>query len=101
MSEATRVDRRKSPRYDARLTLNVHLDLEGERDRLKDLETINVSSSGLYFFSAAWIEPIVVRTVPEVPDPQAEGYEVAVFFTTIDADSLMHLESYLDQVLSA
>jgi hypothetical protein len=128
MSEAPQVDRRKSPRYRARLNLNVHVDLGRDPDRLQDLETINVSSSGLYFFSAAWIEPmtklalsfdvpvdredpsrtervecegIVVRSVPEVPDPEAEGYEVAVFFTTIDADSLLHLESYLDTVLSA
>ena len=30
-----------------------------------------------------------------------DDYEVAVFFTTIDAESLRHLESYIDARLSA
>ena len=40
-------------------------------------------------------EGIVARVVPEVPTPDAEFYEIAVFFTVIDADSLSNLESYI------
>jgi len=46
-------------------------------------------------------EGIVVRVTPEEPDPLADTYEVAVFFTTIDAESLHHLESYLEVLLTA
>ena len=46
-------------------------------------------------------EGIVARVVPELPDDAVDSYEVAVFFTTIDAESLHHLERYVEAVLTA
>ena len=112
-------ERRKAQRVDATLALNLHIDLPG-MECVAVPETINVSSTGVYFRSASYIEPmtklslnfdvptdgdgatgpvvcegIVARVVPEVPAPDAGEYEVAVFFTVIDADSLSNLESYI------
>lgn len=116
-------ERRRSRRVDAQLNLELHLDLPQAGDA--ELETLNVSSSGIYFRSSAYIEPmtklalsftvpigeveeaeircegIVARVVPELPSDGADGYDVAVFFTTIDADSLRGLESYVDARLRA
>lgn len=112
-------ERRKSRRVDATLALNLHIDLPGMEGAAAP-ETINVSSTGVYFRSKQYIEPmtklslnfdvptdeegakgrvvcegIVARVVPEVPAPDNAEYEVAVFFTVIDADSLSNLESYI------
>jgi hypothetical protein len=122
------VERRKSERYDAHLNLKVHIGTEDLVEQIDGIDTINVSASGLYFESKKWIEPmtklalsfdvpvdaedrskleevacegIVVRVVPEEEDPAIPSYEIAVFFTTIDAESLHHLESYLSVRLSA
>lgn len=111
-------ERRRARRVDATLALNLHLDLPGMSGVAP--ETINVSSTGVYFRSKQFIEPmtkialnfdvpvdeaglkapvqcegIVARVVPEVPAPDVEAFEVAVFFTVIDADSLSNLESYI------
>jgi len=128
MNERPAVERRKSERYDAHLNLKVHLGAEDLDEQLDGIATINVSASGLYFESKKWIEPmtklalsfdvpvdpndgskleevacegIVVRVAPEEEDPAVPSYEIAVFFTTIDAESLHHLESYLSVRLSA
>jgi hypothetical protein len=112
-------ERRKSQRVDATLMLNLHLELPG-LEGAPPPETINVSSTGVYFRTEYYIEPmtklslhfqvptddsgtmsgvecegIVARLLPEVPAPDVDRYEVAVFFTVIDADSLSHLESYI------
>ena len=112
-------ERRKSERVDATLALNLHLDVPGMAEGLAP-ETINVSSTGVYFRSTRYVEPmtklslnfdvptdesgttstvrcegIVARVIPEIPAPDVEYYDVAVFFTVIDADSLSHLESYI------
>ena len=112
-------ERRKSERVDATLALNLHLKLPG-MDEGPAPETINVSSTGVYFRSARYVEPmtklslefdvptdesgttssvhcegIVARVIPEIPTPDVDFYDVAVFFTVIDADSLSHLESYI------
>jgi hypothetical protein len=116
-------ERRRSRRVEAHLNLELHLDLPQSEGA--DLEALNVSSSGIYFRSSAYIEPmtklslsfsvpvgggdeaevecegIVARVVPELPSDDAEGYDVAVFFTTIDADSLRGLEAYVDARLRA
>ncbi len=116
-------ERRHAQRVDAHLNLQLHLDLPQGEDT--ELETLNVSSSGIYFRSTTYVEPmtklslsfsvptgeneradiecegIVARIVPELPVEDADGYEVAVFFTTIDADSLRGLEAYVDQRLRA
>jgi len=113
-------ERRKSERVDATLSLNLHLDLPGVTEGLAP-ETINVSSTGVYFRSTRYVEPmtklslqfevptdesgktapvhcegIVARVIPEIPAPDVESYDVAVFFTVIDADSLSNLESYIE-----
>ena len=115
----TEGERRKSERVDATLALNLHLELPGMDEPLAP-ETINVSSTGVYFRSTRYVEPmtklslefdvptdesgstspvqcegIVARVIPEIPAPDADFYEVAVFFTVIDADSLSYLESYI------
>lgn len=120
MNEALNEERRRARRVDASLSLQLHLDLAGLDDP-GALETLNVSSTGVYFRSETYIEPmtklsltfdvatdeegtqmpvscegIVARVLPELPDEKADGYEVAVFFTTIDAESLHHLERYID-----
>lgn len=111
-------ERRRARRVDATLALSLHLDLPG-LGRVAP-ETINVSSTGVYFRSKQFIEPmtklalnfdvplddagatgtvecegIVARVVPEIPAPDVDGFEVAVFFTVIDADSLSNLERYI------
>jgi hypothetical protein len=126
MSRTVGTERRKADRVEATLNLNLHLDLLDGGDAPDDLETINVSSSGVYFRSQRYIEPmtklalsfdvevadskslqrvdcegIVARIVPEIPEPDTEFYEVAVFFTTIDADSLHNLERYIALRLTA
>lgn len=120
MNDALNEERRRARRVDASLSLNLHLDLPAG-GAAGELETINVSSTGVYFRSETYIEPmtklaisfdvqtddegteepvscegIVARVIPELPDDQADGYEVAVFFTTIDAESLHHLERYIE-----
>ena len=120
MNDALSKERRRARRIDASLALNLHLQMPTGA-AAADLETINVSSTGIYFRSTSYIEPmtklaisfdvvtdekgtenpvscegIVARVLPELPDEQADGYEVAVFFTTIDAESLHHLERYIE-----
>jgi c-di-GMP-binding flagellar brake protein YcgR len=115
-------ERRRAVRVDAQLSLQVHLPLsEGPTE----VETINVSSAGMYFRSPEFVEPmtkleltfdlpigeedvatvecegIVVRTQPELPDGEVAAYEVAVFFTTIDERSHESLERYLESRLRA
>jgi len=112
-------ERRRSERVDATLALNLHLELPGVAEGLAP-ETINVSSTGVYFRSTRYVEPmtklslnfdvptdesgtnspvhcegIVARVIPEIPAPDVDFYEVAVFFTVIDADSLSYLERYI------
>ena len=128
MNDATRVERRRAARYDAHLNLKVLIGPQGHEEELDGLSTVNVSASGLYFYAEHWIETmtklalsfdvpvdiedpsvvrrvdcegIVVRVTPEEPEPPADTYEVAVFFTTIDAESLHHLECYLETLLTA
>lgn len=115
MTEAAGKERRRAERVDAHLNLQVHLPLE---DGPTTLQMLNVSSAGVYFRSRRYIEPmtklamefevpvgeghlpvqcegIIARVVPELPDESVEEYEVAVFFTTIESDSLENLEGYI------
>ena len=128
MNDVTRVERRKATRFGAHLDLKVHNGAESGGEVLDGVPTINVSASGLYFQSRSWIEPmtklalsfdvpidpndsnrvsrvdcegLVVRVVPEDPQEEVEAYEIAVFFTTIDAESLHHLENYVEQRITA
>ena len=113
-------DRRRAERVDASLRLEVRIPRTDGPEEPVEFETVNISTSGVYFRCDHFIEPmtklaltfdvavesdgetgsvscegIVARIVPEVPEPGTDFYEVAVFFTTIDADSLHHLERYI------
>ncbi len=85
------------------------------------LETINVSANGVYFTSPSYIAPltrleivllipaaggaggrrevacqgIVVRTEPESETNEPSQYDIACFFTAIDASDRTHLETYI------
>ena len=60
-------ERRKARRVDATLALNLHIDLPGA-DAAAGLETINVSSTGVYFRSRQYIEPMTKLSLNfEVP----------------------------------
>ncbi len=129
MAAATK-ERRKAQRVDARLKLEVRLPrTDGQQDRAT-LETRNISTSGIYFEADHFIEPmtkldmvlqlpvpskggkgearlapvhcegIVVRVVPEAPEPGRARYEVAVFFTHFDPDGLSHLEDHIALLLA-
>lgn len=115
-------ERRRATRVDAQIQLQVHLPTQ---DGPTELETVNVSSAGMYFISPHFVEPmtklqlqfelpisaeelvaiecegIVVRVSPEMPSDADDGYEVAVFFTTIDAGSHANLERYIEARLRA
>jgi len=117
------MERRKGERVDASLNLKLHIDV-GEDGSAEALETLNISSSGVYFRCPRFVEPmtklglsldvptaegpapvecegIVARVNPDVPGEDVDEYEVAVFFTTIDADSLHNLERYVASLLTA
>jgi hypothetical protein len=118
-------DRRKSNRVNASLKLEVKLPrVDGSLDTAT-LETINISSSGVYFRSGHFIPPmtklamvlevtvpdgggsdgielapvpcegLVVRIRPETEVDGCDDYEVAVFFTHIEAEGAATLERHI------
>ena len=118
-------ERRGSRRVDARLSLRIDVtDGEGE-SRTANLETINISTSGAYFQSDRFLAPmtklalqlelpvlsadgasasefelvacegLVVRTTPEEEQADEEKYEIAVFFTHLEAGSASVLERHV------
>jgi len=114
-------ERRGARRVDATLSLQVSLP-----DGVSTLETINISSSGLYFRSTRFMEPmtklamelevavpdaeaparvpcegLVVRTTPDVPQAGCDDYEVAVFFTYIEPEGREIFERHLAMLLEA
>jgi len=124
------VDRRRAQRVDARMKLTVQVSRPDGSLRQASLETLNISSSGLYFQTDHFIEPmtkldlllelpvagstpgapprtaavrcegIVVRSVPEAPDPTADSYEVAVFFTHFESEALARLDEHIALLLA-
>ena len=120
------IDRRKSGRINASLKLEIKIPrVDGSPDTTT-LETINISSSGVYFKSAHFIEPmtklamvlevtvpaggesvgkvglapvpcegLVVRIQPETDVEGCDDYEVAVFFTNIEAEGALNLEKHI------
>ena len=124
MADAT--DRRRGERVDAQLKLRVDLPVAGG---VADLETINISTSGVYFRSDHHIAPmtklamglelvvpgaaggeaevallrcegLVVRTQPDDPTPDVTQYEIAVFFTSLDAEGKRILEDHISFLLA-
>jgi hypothetical protein len=122
-------ERRRSQRVDAQLRLQVYLDRGDGQDGATELETINISTTGVYFRSDAFLAPmtklalglelavpsaagggerdlalvqcqgLVVRTTPEEETPGAE-YEVAVFFTWIEPDGQSILEEHINLLVT-
>ena len=122
-------DRRQSQRVDANLNLEVKLPRSDGSEEVASLETINISSSGVYFKSDHFIEPmtklamelevlvpsgsedegreialvpcegLVVRLTPEIETEGCDSYEVAVFFTNIEPEGLQILERHISLLM--
>ena len=126
MSEQTS-ERRRAQRVSANLKLEVKV--PGGDTRTATLQTINISSSGIYFRSDHFIAPmtrlameievsvppesgtepgtavvscggLVVRTAPEADTPGCTDYEVAVFFTNISPEGMANLERHIALLLA-
>lgn len=123
------MDRRKSDRVNANLKLEVKVPRSDGSQDTATLETINISSSGVYFKSGHFIEPmtklamvmevsvsgaeagsavemapvpcegLVVRVRPEVETEGCDEYEVAVFFTHIEAEGAANLERHISLMI--
>jgi len=129
MSDATH-DRRKGQRVEANLKLEVNIPRSDGSQAPVSMETLNISSSGIYFRSDHFIEPmtklemalelpthrdaegnpdefatarcegIVVRVLPETEGADVSHYEVAVFFTQIGEDGMRHLSEHINMLLA-
>lgn len=115
-------ERRRAQRVNASLNLEVRV--PGAAPRPATLQTINISSSGVYFRSDHFIAPmtrlameievavpaagatepetatvpcegLIVRVTPEVETPGCADYEVAVFFTSITPEGMANLERHI------
>ena len=123
-------ERRRAERLDANLKLEVQLSGDGSANAVANLETINISSSGVYFKSDHFIEPmtklvmelevcvptdegdqadekalvpcegIVVRTNPEGETVDCTDYEIAVFFTQIKPEGMATLERHITLLMT-
>ncbi|MEZ5065249.1 MAG: PilZ domain-containing protein [bacterium] len=115
MSE--RDDRRRTPRADARLRVDLAHGPEGALS----VETLNIGSGGVYVQVPRFIEPltklslamvipaptadeepvrleteaIVVRTLPEAPDPAVEAYEIACAFLELADETRDAINRYI------
>ncbi len=120
-------ERRKGQRVDANLKLSVNIPRPDGSHEQASMEALNISSSGIYFKSDHFIEPmtklnmelelsvaaddadlrhaacegIVVRVLPETQTDEIAHYEVAVFFTQIDEEGLAYLQDHISLILSA
>ncbi len=122
-------ERRRAGRVDASLNLEVKLPMADGSVETSSLETINISTSGVYFKSDHFIEPmtklamvlevsvpagegtdgsdvaavpcegLVVRTNPEHAVDGCDEYEIAVFFTHIESDGMANLEIHIAMLL--
>mgnify|MGYP003572079579 FL=1 len=122
-------ERRGARRVNARLSLRINDPGAEEAQLSASIETINISSSGIYFRSVRFLEPmtklalqlelpvvgpdeveesanelvacegLVVRTDPEIEDPDCKDYEVAVFFTHIEPNAISVLERHVAMLL--
>jgi hypothetical protein len=115
----------KERRKHRRATLELPLDVEGARAGGKAVraKTVNLSAGGFYCKVPFYVpvltklkvsmaipvkdekgreedhvitcEGMVVRTVPEQPEPKTETYEIGCFFTEIDDFDRLTIEQYL------
>ena len=116
MSE--RDERRRAPRADARLRVDLGAGADGDA---LSVDTINVGAGGVYVEVPRFIEPltklslsmlipgptseeepvrleteaIVVRTLPETEDPSVDRYEIACAFLDLDDDSRDAINRYI------
>ena len=114
-------ERRKAPRMDARLSLELRL----PGKQVASLgETMNISNNGVYFSTeyfmnegtklpivihfpaegdlpATGIKPegIVVRCIPEEEDPTVDCYEVACFFMEMEEEDQERLDAFIENRL--
>jgi len=123
-------ERRQAQRVHAHLNLKVKLPLPDGSEQAASLETLNISSSGVYFRSDHFIEPmtklemdldlpvpvkgtageleiaqvrcegLVVRVTPDTPAEGSAPYEIAVFFTNIEPEGLASLEEHIALLLA-
>ncbi len=120
-------EKRKSQRIDANLRVAVTLPQADGTNKVSNLESLNISTSGIYFKSDHFIEPmtklgmslelpvagddstespeancegIVVRVLPEFEAEGVSDYEVAVFFTHIDDEGLNYLEEHIASIMT-
>lgn len=113
-----RNERRRAPRADARLRVDLGADAAG---KALSVETINVGAGGVYVEVPRFIEPltklslsmlipgptpeeeavrvdteaIVVRTLPEAEDASVDRYEVACAFLDLSDDSRDVINRYI------
>ena len=121
-------DRRRAERVDASLRLEVRIPRTDGLEEPVEFETVNISTSGIYFRCDHFIEPmtklamdlevlvpaetegdqetalvpcegLVVRCNPEAETAGCEAYEVAVFFTNVEPDGLIALECHIAMVI--
>jgi hypothetical protein len=126
MSDA-HAERRKATRVNANLNLEVKVPRPDGSESIASLETINISTSGVYFKSDHFIEPmtklamdlevtvpadeaeqgtalvpcegLVVRATPETETAGCESYEIAVFFTHIESEGMANLERHITMLI--
>jgi hypothetical protein len=118
-------ERRGARRVDARLSLSIS-GAEAAGTGAARLQTINISTSGAYIESDRFLEPmtklalqlelpvvagdgeemalvacegLVVRTTPEVETAGQKAYEIAVFFTHLEAGAAEVLERHIATLL--
>ena len=124
---ANQTERRHAARVDANLNLEVKFPRSDGTQGVAALETINISSSGIYFKSDHFIEPmtklamelevtvpaeageteialvpcegLVVRSSPEAETEGCDSYEIAVFFTHIESDGMANLERHITMLI--
>ena len=124
-----RGERRRSKRVDASLNLQLYLEQEQDEAAHVELETINISTSGVYFRSSRYMEPmtklaiglelavpgadgdapdhalvhcqgLVVRSDPDEEQDDGAKYEVAVFFTWLEPEGQEVLEKHINLLLT-
>lgn len=122
-------ERRRSQRVDARLKMQLYLDGESGSGETAEFESLNISTSGVYFLSDHYLAPmtklalglevavpgasperadyalvqcqgLVVRVQPEEPQPDDATYEVAVFFTWVEPEGKAILAEHIELLLS-
>jgi hypothetical protein len=114
------LERRKSVRIPAKLAMEIKISGKDSAPA----QSINVSANGVYFSSPTFIpvltklevnlslpaagedpaskmirliscEGVVVRTEPEKEQPGLSNYEIACYFTSINAKDKDYLDSYI------